>query len=60
MMLFFKSPHGPFGDWDPTLVGAIKPRNIKFPDAATLANAEREPDIVKKSLGWRIGRLESA
>ena len=57
MMLFFKSPHGPFGDWDPSLAGAIKPRLIKFPAAATLANAEREPDIVKQSLGWPAGQV---
>jgi len=56
MMLFFKSPHGPFGDWDPSLAGAIKPRHIKFPAAATLANAEREPGIVKQSLGWPAGQ----
>ena len=31
MMLFFKSPHGPFGDWDPSLAGAIKPRHDQVP-----------------------------
>lgn len=56
LMLFFKSPHGPAGDWDPSLADAINPRHIKFPAAATLANAEREPEIVKKSLGWPTGQ----
>ena len=56
MVLFFKSPHGPFGDWDPSLAAAIKPGNIKFPAAATLANADREPEIVKESLGWPTGQ----
>ena len=56
LMLFFKSPHGPQGDWDPTLEKAIKPSKIKFPPAATLANAEREPQIVKNSLGWSAGQ----
>ncbi|TWU29121.1 sulfatase-like hydrolase/transferase [Novipirellula artificiosorum] len=56
MMLFFKSPHSPFGDWDPSLAGAIKPGNIRFPTAATQANADREPEIVKQSLGWPAGQ----
>ena len=56
LMLFFKSPHGPFGDWDPALENAIKPSKIRFPPAATLANAEREPQIVKDSLGWSAGQ----
>ncbi|TWU33196.1 sulfatase-like hydrolase/transferase [Novipirellula artificiosorum] len=56
LMLFFKSPHGPFGDWDPSLAGAINPKNIEFPFAATQANADHEPEIVKKSLGWPTGQ----
>lgn len=59
MLLFFKSPHGPMGDWDPALADAIDSSKIMLPAAATSANAQREPDIVKESLGWSPERLEN-
>ncbi len=56
MMLFFKSPHGPFGDWDPAVERVTDGRKMPIPEAATMANARREPEIVKKSLGWPAGQ----
>jgi arylsulfatase A-like enzyme len=56
LFVFFKAPHSPFTDWDPTLEKLTDGREMPIPPAATLANAQREPDIIKKSLGWPSGQ----
>ncbi|MFC1763498.1 sulfatase-like hydrolase/transferase [Planctomycetota bacterium] len=55
MMLFFKAPHGPFTDWDPATAHLTDGKAMPRPAAATLANAKREPEIIKKSLGRPSG-----
>jgi arylsulfatase A-like enzyme len=55
LMLFFKSPHGPFTDWDPTTEHLTDGKEMPRPPAATLANANREPKIIKESLGRPSG-----
>lgn len=55
MMLFFKAPHAPFTDWDPETEHLTDGRQMPRPTAATLANAEREPEIIKQSLGRPSG-----
>ncbi|MFC1761764.1 sulfatase-like hydrolase/transferase [Planctomycetota bacterium] len=56
MFLFFKSPHGPFGDWDSEMEHVTDGCTMPIPPAATQANAQQEPDIIKKSLGWPAGQ----
>jgi arylsulfatase A-like enzyme len=56
MFLFFKSPHGPFGDWDPEMEHVTDGSTMPIPPAATKAHAQQEPDIIKKSLGWPSGQ----
>ena len=56
MMLFFKSPHDPSGDWDPVVKHVTDGRKMPIPKAATIANARREPEIIKQSLGWPAGQ----
>lgn len=56
LMVFFKSPHGPFGDWSPQTQSYTDGRRIQIPQDATQANASREPDVVKRSLGWPAGQ----
>jgi len=55
MMLFFKAPHGPFTDWDPATEHLTDGKEMPRPAAATLANAQREPEIIKQSLGRPSG-----
>ncbi len=55
LMLFFKAPHSPFTDWDPATAHLTDGKTMPVPKAATLANAEREPAIVKQSLGRPSG-----
>ena len=55
LMLFFKAPHAPFTDWDPATEHLTDGRQMPRPSAATLANAEREPEIIKQSLGRPSG-----
>jgi arylsulfatase A-like enzyme len=55
LMLFFKSPHGPFTDWDPAVAHMTDGKVMPVSPAATVANADREPDIVKRSLGRPSG-----
>lgn len=57
MMLFFKSPHGPFGDWDPETNEYTAGNAMPISPAATKANAQREPAVVQKSLGWAAGQV---
>lgn len=56
MMLHFKAPHSPFADWDEEVRNATAGLNMPIPPAATLENANREPAIIKKSLGAPTGR----
>ncbi len=56
MMLFFKSPHGPFGDWDPATQDFTDGRTMPISSAATKENALREPAVIQKSLGWSAGQ----
>ncbi|QDU89310.1 Arylsulfatase [Pirellulimonas nuda] len=56
MMLFFKSPHGPFSDWDPATREYTAGKTMPIPLAATKANAQREPTVVQSSLGWSAGQ----
>lgn len=55
LFLFFKSPHSPFEDWDPATAHSSDGLNMPVPPAATLVNAEHEPDVVRKSLGRSTG-----
>lgn len=55
MMLFFKAPHSPFGDWDPAVKSVAAGETIPLPAGATLENARNEPQIVKDSLGRPSG-----
>ncbi len=55
LLLFFKAPHAPFIDWDPAFGDAVDGVSMPVPAAATLANAKREPEIVRKSLGAPAG-----
>ena len=55
LMLFFKAPHAPFTDWDPATEHLTDGKAMPRPPAATLANANREPRIVKESLGRPSG-----
>ena len=55
LMLFFKSPHAPFGDWDPAVEHVTDGRVMPVPPPATLAHAQKEPDIVRRSLGAPSG-----
>ena len=55
MLLFFKAPHAPFTDWDPATEHLTDDREMPRPAAATLANAHREPEIIKQSLGRPSG-----
>lgn len=56
MMLHFKAPHSPFADWDESQRSTTDGLNMPVPAAATLENANREPEIIKKSLGAPTGR----
>ncbi|QTN30892.1 sulfatase-like hydrolase/transferase [Akkermansiaceae bacterium] len=55
MMLFFKSPHSPVGDFDPAVKDMLKGKAIPKTAAGTLENAMKEPEIIRKSLGWPTG-----
>lgn len=55
MMLFFKGPHSPFGDWDRRFEDATDGLNMPVPPGATLEIANREPDVIKRSLGRPSG-----
>jgi arylsulfatase A-like enzyme len=55
LMVFFKAPHSPFGDWDPSLKQLTEGRQLPVPAAATLDNALKEPAIVRESLGAKEG-----
>ncbi|MBN2450732.1 MAG: sulfatase-like hydrolase/transferase [Lentisphaeria bacterium] len=57
LMLFFKSPHSPFGDWDPAVENVLEGREMLLPAASTQANADREPEIIRRSLGWPAGQV---
>lgn len=56
MMVFFKSPHGPFTDWDPETKDYTAGKTMPISPAATTENAQREPAVVQKSLGWGAGQ----
>ncbi len=56
MMLFFKSPHGPFGDWDPETRDYTDGTTMPISPAATMKNASKEPLFIKQSLGWGAGQ----
>lgn len=56
MMLFFKSPHSPVGDFDPAIQDIYKGNTIPRTEAGTLANAMKEPSVIKGSLGWPTGQ----
>lgn len=55
-MLFFKGPHSPVSDWDPTLAALTDGQTMAPAPAATLKNAAAEPAIVRSSLGAPSGR----
>lgn len=56
MMLFFKSPHSPFGDFDPAMQDIYKGKKMPFSKAGNLKNSQNEPDFIKRSLGWPTGQ----
>lgn len=55
MMVFFKSPHGPYQDYDPVFEKIIDHKTIPRDPLATEKYAQNEPEVVKKSLGWSSG-----
>lgn len=55
MMLFFKAPHSPFGDWDPQFEHVTDGLTMPTPAAASLEIANAEPPLVKGSLGRPSG-----
>ncbi|MEN1678994.1 MAG: sulfatase-like hydrolase/transferase [Planctomycetota bacterium] len=55
MMVFFKAPHSPFEDWAPEFESATDGLVMPTPPSATLDNAKREPNIVRRSLGSKSG-----
>lgn len=55
MMLFFKAPHSPFGDWADETKNVTDDLVMPVPAGSTLANAKREPEIIKRSLGRTTG-----
>ncbi|MEO0963498.1 MAG: sulfatase-like hydrolase/transferase [Planctomycetota bacterium] len=55
MMLFFKGPHSPFGDWDPAVEHVTDNLNMPVPSSATVPLAQREPNFIRKSLGAPSG-----
>lgn len=55
LMVFFKAPHSPFGDWDEETEHVTDDLVMPVPPGATLANAENEPEVVKNSLGRQTG-----
>ncbi|MEM6855818.1 MAG: sulfatase-like hydrolase/transferase [Planctomycetota bacterium] len=55
MMVFFKAPHSPFGDWDPQFEHVTDGLTMPTPAAASLEIANAEPDIIKGSLGRPSG-----
>ncbi len=55
MMLFFKSPHSPYADWDPAVANAGTADPVALPPGATVENALKEPEIVRTSLGAPTG-----
>lgn len=55
MMLFFKAPHSPFGDWDPRFEHVTDGLNMPTPPGATLENANAAPPIIKGSHGRPSG-----
>lgn len=55
MLVFFKGPHSPFADWDPTVAAVTNDLLMPTPAAATLDNAQREPSIIRNSLGSPSG-----
>lgn len=57
LMLFFKSPHSPFADWDPEVKSVTDERKLPAPTASTIENASQEPAIIKGSLGWPSGQV---
>ena len=57
LMLFFKSPHGPFTDWDPAFEHSTDNLNMPVPPGATAANAQKEPAVVQNSHGRPPGML---
>ncbi len=56
MMLFFKSPHSPVGDFDPAMKDILKGKSVPKPEAGTMENAVNEPVVIRKSLGWPTGQ----
>lgn len=55
LLIFFKSPHSPFEDWAPETEHVTDGLTMPVPPGATLANAEKEPEVVRKSLGRNTG-----
>lgn len=55
LFLFFKAPHSPFQDWAPDTKHLTDDLAMPTPPGATLALAEREPSIVRQSLGRATG-----
>ena len=55
LFVFFKSPHSPFEDWDEEVQHVTDGVHMPTPPGATLALAQNEPDLIKKSLGRPSG-----
>ena len=56
LVVEFKAPHSPFGDWDLSMEDRYNGLFLPRPPTATPAVAEAEPDVVKTSLGGPGGR----
>lgn len=56
MALHFKAPHAPWGDYEPSTADLYEDEQMPIPESATRENANAEPDVVKKSLGWNSGQ----
>jgi arylsulfatase A-like enzyme len=55
MFVHFKAPHSPFADWDQEFARITDGVKIENPSAATIENANKEPPVIKKSLGRASG-----
>ncbi len=56
LLVQFKAPHSPFGDWDLEMKDRYKGLFLPHPPTATMQVADAEPQVVKKSLGGGGGR----
>lgn len=56
LSIFWKAPHSPWTDWDPSLAGLYEDAAMPVPKSATPERAEDRPDFLKQSLAGPVGQ----